>query len=268
MSAPVPPPSSRIDDHGSPAHRFGALVGLATVGTLACTLPAALRVSAALTGASPVVRAWSALVATTLVPMCLAVAVLRGAWSAWRDLGEAASPPRVFGVGLWVAGLFVWMVLFGGFLRATTHHHALAGVTYAFGALALAGGWGLVCWRTAAIFAGFAEKTQPLAMASLGVPLFVAILYIAVRFLVVASRDASSALAAATVIDVFAFCLAGLFGSADWRLMRRLLAAIGPPLALFLGALGLTTLGDPAVLQAIREHAPAFAYAAGLIPGH
>jgi hypothetical protein len=211
------------------------------------------------------VRAWSALVAAALVPMGLAVAALRGAWHGWRDVGEGASPLHLFGAGLWIAGLFVWMVMLGAFLRATTHHHALAGVTYAFGALFLAAVWGLVCWRIAAILRGLTEMTRHLAMLSLAAPLLGVIVYVGARFLVVASRDASSAPAVATVIDVLAFALAALFVSADWRFLRRPLAIAGPPLALFLGALGLTTLGDHAILQAIREHAPAFASVAGLL---
>jgi hypothetical protein len=231
-------------------------------------LPAGLRVSAVLTGEAPVVRAWSALAAAALGPMVLAVSLLRGAWQGWRDLDESVSPLRVFGAGLWVTGLFVWMVMFGGFLRAATHHHALAGVTYAFGAMFLALGWGLVCWRTVAMLRDFAQQTRRLAMVLFGAPLVAAILYIGARFLGVAARDASSALAAATAIDVLAFALAALFGSVDWRSMRWPLAILGPPIALFFGALGLTTLGDHAVSQAIREHSPAFAAVAGLLSGH
>jgi hypothetical protein len=265
MVASVRPPSSRVGERGSLALQFGAFVGLATVGALACTLPAGLRVSAALEGTAPMVRAWSALVAAVLVPMGLVVAALRSAWQGWRELGEAVSPWQLFGAGMWVLGLFVWLTMFGAFLRATTHHHALAGVTYAFGALVLAVGWGLVCWRTAAMLGGLAETRRHLAMVLLAAPVFVGILYIGAHFLLVALHDAGSAPAVATVIDVLAFALAALFGSADWRFMRRPLAIAGPPVAIFLGALGLTILGDHAVWQAIREHAPAFAPVAGLL---
>jgi hypothetical protein len=266
MSASVPQ-STRIDGRGSLALEFGVLVGLATLGALACTLPATLRVSPSLAGMGAVVRAWSALVAAALMPMGLSVAALRGAWRAWRELGEEVSAVGVFGVGLWAAGLFVWMALLGAFLGATTHHHALAGVTYAFSSLGLAAGWGLVCWRTAAILRGSGQRGRRLAMASLGALLFAVVLLIGVRLLLVASRDPSSAVAVATVIDVVAFAFAALFASADWRFPWRPLAILGPSLALFLGALGLTTLGDPPVSQAIREQAPAYAPMAGLLSG-
>ena len=266
--ASLPPPPSRLDDRGSRVLQVGELVGLAAVGALACTLPAGLRVSTALTGTETFVRAWSALVAAALLPMLAAVAAIRGAWHAWRDVGEALSPLRIFGAGLWVAGLFVWMALSGAFLAATTHHHTLAGVTYAFGALALAAFWGLVCRRIVAILGGLTQRGRRLAVAALGVPVLGAIAYISVRFLVAASKDPSSALAAATVIDVLAFALAALFGSVDWRLLRRPLGLMGPPLALFLGALGLATLGDPVVLRGIREHAPVFVAMATVLPGH
>jgi hypothetical protein len=263
MSASVPP-SSRIDGGSSLASRLGALVGLATVGAIACTLPATLRVAPMLNGPQAAVRAWAALVAAALMPMGLSVAALRGAWRAWRELGEEVSPLGVFGVGLWVTGLFVWLELLGAFLRATTHHHALAGVTYAFGALGLAVGWGLFCWRTVAILRELRQGLKRIAMVSFGVFFLAAILFIAVRFFAVASKDAASAMAAATVIDVVAFALAALFVSADWRRWRPL-AIVGPPLALFLAALGFSTLGDPSVAQVIREQAPAYAPVAGLV---
>ena len=263
MSASVPP-SSRIDGGSSLAWRLGALAGLATVGAVACTLPATLRVSPMLTGPQAVVRAWAALSAAALLPMGFAVAALRGAWRAWRELGEEVSPLGAFGVGLWVTGLFVWLELLGAFLRATTHHHALAGVTYAFGALLLASGWGLVCRRTVGILRDLGEGRRRIAMVSFGVFFLAAILFIAVRFFSVASKDAASAMAASMVIDVVAFALAALFVSADWG-KWRLLAIVGPPLALFLAALGFSTLGDPSVAQVIREQAPAYAPIAGLV---
>ncbi|MDP9001262.1 MAG: hypothetical protein M3O46_14265 [Myxococcota bacterium] len=263
MSASVPPPSSRVQDNDSLFVRVGALVGLATVAALACTLPAMTRVSTALAGDAPLVRAWAALGAATLVPMALSVVALRGARQGLRVFGKTGNYLRAFGLGLWLAALFVTLVLFGGFLRATTHHHALAGVTYACGALAFAVGWGLVCARLVAMLRSVAGETRCLSMILLGSVAVAAIGILSIRFMH-ALVDGESSSAAATVIDVLAFAFAALLASLDWRVAWRLLAIVGPPAAVFLGALGITLLRDPPVRHAIGEHAPAFTPAADL----
>ena len=83
-------------------------------------------------------RAWVALAAAALVPMVAAVVVLRGAREGLRAFAGPGAGLRAFGVGLWIASLIVAFTFFGGVLRAHTHHHGLAGVTFAFGALGLA----------------------------------------------------------------------------------------------------------------------------------
>jgi hypothetical protein len=257
-SAP-PPPSSHVAEN-SRVLRFGALVGLAAATALVCTLPAMVRVSAALAGSAPAVRAWSA-----LGPMGIALFVLRRARQELRALSEPGTQMRLFGLGLWLALLFITLAIFGDVLRATTHHHALAGVTFGCGALGLAVGWGLVCARLVALLRGVTAEARRLAIVLLGGGAIATIAYLGVRFLSVASRDASSSAAVATVVDVLAFSLTALLASLDWRLALKPLAIVGPPVAVFLGALGITTLRDPPVREAIGEHAPAFVSVADLI---
>lgn len=269
ISESVPPPSARVEENGSPLVQFGAWVGLAAVGALLCSVPAMLRVSAALAGGAPVVRAWAALGATALAPMGLSIVVLRGAGRGMRAL---AGPPaqaqlRWFGVGLWVALLFVTLALFGAFLRATTHHRALAGVTYGCGSLAFAVVWGLVCARIVAILRGVSVGVQRFVVFSLGGVLFASVAFVLQRFVSAVSSVPSSAGAAATVVDVFAFLLAAVFVSRDWRAAVRPLALLGPPFAVFLAALGVTTLLDPPVRQAVAEHATTFVPVANLLSG-
>lgn len=263
MSAPAPPPSSRVQENDSRVVRFGALVGLATVAALACTLPAMTRVSPALAGDAPLVRAWAALGSATLGPMALSLVALRGARRGLRVFSQSGTYVRAFGLGLWLAALFVTLVLFGGLLRATTHHHALAGVTYACGALAFAVGWGLVCARLVAMLRSVTGETRGLVMVLLGLVALAAMGILSFRFMH-ALVDGESSSAAATVIDVLAFAFAAVLASLDWRMAWRPLAIVGPPVAVFLGALGITLLRDPPVRQAIGEHAPAFTPAADL----
>jgi hypothetical protein len=264
ISASVPPPSNHIAEN-SAALRFGALVGLAAATALVCTLPAMVRVSAALAGSAPAVRAWGALGAAALGPMGLALVVLRRARRELHALGEPVTRLRLFGIGLWLALLFITLALLGGVLRATTHHHALAGVTYGCGALALAAGWGLVCARLVAMLRGVTPEARRLAIVLLGAGVLATIGYLGLRFLIAVSSDSSSSAAVATVVDVLAFSLTALLASLEWRLALKPLAIVGPPVAVFLGALGITTLRDPPVREAIGEHAPAFVPVTDLI---
>jgi hypothetical protein len=249
--------------------QFGALVGLAAVAALLASFPAMIRVSAALAGGAPAaqVRAWAALGAAAIGPMALTIVVLRGARQGLRSFGEPQAPLRIFGLGLWLAMLFITLALFGGALRATTHHRALAGVTFGCGALVLALGWGLVCVRLVEMLRGMTERARQMAMLLLGGAALAAIAVLVLRFLRAVSGDASSSEAAATVVDVLAFVLTALLASQDWSPVRRPLALVGPPLAVFLAALGIRTLLDPPVRQAIAERAPAYVSGADLVSG-
>src|SRR5579872_5733842 len=108
--------------------RVGTAVGLGVAASLGCTLPAALRVSGSgLTDAGPL-RAWVALAAAALGPMIATVLILRAARDGLRAFGGEGAELRAYGAGLWLASLLVGFSVFGSVLRATTHHHALAGV--------------------------------------------------------------------------------------------------------------------------------------------
>jgi choline-sulfatase len=267
MSASVPPPSSRALEIDVRVLHSGALVGRAAVASLMGTLPAMLRISGALAGSAPAVRAWAALFAAALGPMGLALVVLSRARRTLSTLGGPGTRFRAFGLGLWLASLLVALALFGSVLRATTHHHGLAGVTFACGALALAVGWGLVCARVVAMLQGASEGVRRLAVISLAGTALVAVGYLGLTFVLVVLKDPSSAAAGATVVDVIAFALAALLASREWRAALRPLAIVGPPVAVFLVALGITTLRDPPVRRAIGEHAPAFVSAADRLSG-
>jgi choline-sulfatase len=269
ISASVPPPSRSVEGNGSLVLKFGAWIGLAAAGALLCTVPAMLRVSEALAGGAPVVRAWAALGAAALGPMGLSIVVLRGARRGLRAFG---GPPhlaqlRWFGLGLWLALLFVTLASFGSVLRATTHHRALAGVTYGCGALVVAVVWGLVCARIVAMLRSVSVGLQRFVVFSLGGAVFATVAFVLQRFVSVVSTAPSASGAKATVIDVFAFLLTAIFVSLDWRAATRPLALVGPPFAVFLAALGITTLLDPPVRQALSEHAHTFVSAANLISG-
>jgi hypothetical protein len=265
----VGPPASSPTEGASLVVRFGTAVGMAVLASLACAGPAAMRVSSAVadTGPGPP-RVWLALAAAALAPMVAAIIVLRGAREGLRAFGGASAGPRAFGIGLWLASMFVAMSLLGSVLRATTHHHALAGVTFAFGALALAVASAVVCARITGILRTASPPLRRAIVLGLGGVAFVAIAWVGLRFARAVSHDPTSTAAAGTVIDVLAFALAALFASRQTLVARRVLALVGPPVAVVVAAFGLTTLrGEPSVRDAIEGRAPAFAPVAEIVSG-
>jgi hypothetical protein len=210
---------------------------------------------------------WIALAAAALVPMTAAVVVLRGAREGLRAFAGPGAGLRASGVGLWLASLLVMLALFGRVLRAHTHHHALAGVTFAFGALAAAVGSALVCARVVAIARGAPEFARRGLVLILGGAVALALAYVGLRFVHGASHDAASYGAAGTVVDVLAFALAAFFASRRSLAARRMIALVGPPVAVVIVALGASTLRDEPVRAAIGESAPAFSPVVDVLPG-
>jgi hypothetical protein len=170
-------------------------------------------------------------------------------------------------VALWLATLLIGLSVFGSLLRATTHHHALAGVTYAFGALFLAIGDALVIARVVAIARGLPDRGRKVLMLALAAGVGIVLFAVGVRFVRAASHDAASFAAAGTVIDVLAFALAAFFASRARVAWRRPLALVGPPVAVVVAALGIAALREPAVHDSVVERAPAFTPAADVLAG-
>jgi hypothetical protein len=265
-SLPPAPIAAPPEDTGSLVLHFGTALGLAAAAALAAALPAALRVAAA-TGQDGTARAWAGLAAAALAPMVVMVVVLRGAREGLRAFGGPGAELRAYGVGLWAASLLVTLTFFGSVLRATTHQHALAGVTFALGALALAVGIALACVRVVAILRGASAGLRGGLAFALALVLFVALGVVGERFLQGASREPASGPAAGMVVDVLAFSLAALFAARRSLASRRALAVVGPPVAVAIAALGLSALRDPPLRAAIDERAPVFAPMVDEIPG-
>jgi hypothetical protein len=267
MPGSAPPPPVRADDGGSAVVRFGSAVGLAAAAALACVVPAALRVASSDAGDVGATHAWVALAATALLPMLAAVVVLRGAREGLRAFAGPGAGLRLYGVALWMSTLLVGLSLFGSVLRATTHQHALAGVTFAFGALALAIGDALVCVRIVAIARGLPEGGRRVLLLAVAIAVGILLLAVGVRFVRAASHDAASYAAAGTVVDVLAFALAALFASRRSLVSRRSIALVGPPVAVVVAAVGIAMLRDASMRAAIGDRAPAFgAVVEALVP--
>ncbi|HEX3342934.1 MAG TPA: hypothetical protein VHS09_00125, partial [Polyangiaceae bacterium] len=254
-SAPPPPKS----DAGSFVVRFGTAVGLGAIAALAAAVPATLRVSSVAAGGAATWRVWFALAAAALVPMVAAVVVLRGAREGLRAFAGPGAGLRAAGAGLWLAALLVGLTLFGRVLRASTHQHALAGVTFAFGALFYAAGSAVVCGRVVSLARGAPEFARRGLLLILGTAAVLALVYVGLRFVHGASHDAASYGAAGTVVDVLAFGLAAFFASRRSLVARRAIAMVGPPIAVVVVALGVTALRTSSMRDAVSEAAPVFA---------
>jgi hypothetical protein len=266
MPASAPPPRP-AEESASLVVRFGAALGVAAAGAVVCSAPATVRVSAALAGVGGLnARVWLALSATALGPMAAAIVVLRGASEGLRGFAGPGAALRAFGIALWLVTLLAVLTWFGSLLRATTHHHALAGVTFACGALALGAALGLVCARIVVLVRGAPPAARGLAVGALGGVAFLALLWAAMRFTRSALNGTASSDAAATVVDVLAYAFTALL-AARRTLALRALALVGPPVAVVIVAVGVTMLRDAGLRDAIAERAPAFAPAARLVSG-
>ena len=137
MPASAPPPPRAAAD-GSFVVRFGTAVGLGAVAALAGAVPATLRVASVATEGPGAARVWLALAAAALVPMVVAVVVLRGAREGLRAFGGPGAGLRASGSGCGSPRCSSGSRSSAASSARTTHHHALAGVTFAFGALAFA----------------------------------------------------------------------------------------------------------------------------------
>jgi hypothetical protein len=268
MTASAPPPSMSIRQ-APPGPRtlpFGSAVGVGAAAALASTLPAAIRV-ASVGGNDSVPRIWLALAAATLGPMVAAVLVLRVAREGLRPYAGPGAELRAYGVALWIASLLVTFAIFGSGLRATTHQHALAGVTFAFGAAAIAATSAVVCARIVAILRDASARVRNVLGALLALLAFLALSWVGMRFLRAIAQDPTSATAGGTVVDALAFTMAALFAARPSLSRRKLLALVGAPAALVIAVLGVATLRDAQLREAIDQRAPAFAPTVDLVPG-
>jgi hypothetical protein len=264
--ASPPDPESVLVEAGSFGLRIATALGAAALAACVASLPAALRVGSAF---SSMPRAWGACAATMILPMFVALLVLRQARVGVRALGGEQPSARALGIAIWLVTLFFSLAAFGAMLRATTHNHALAGATFAFGAVALAVGLGIVCARIAAIVGNTAEPTRRALIVGLGGLLALAVLVAGIRWAHALDGAASASTSAgALCVDFLAFGLAALFASRPSFVARPVLAIVGPIVAVAVLALGIATLrGERTAFDAISTRAPALEAVASLLSG-
>jgi hypothetical protein len=264
--APPPGRDSVPVEAGSFGIRLATALGAATVAASVASLPAALRVGSAF---SSMPRAWCACAATMLLPMFASVLVLRKARGGVRALGGEHPSARALGVAIWLVSLFFSLAAFGALLRATTHNHALAGATFAFGAVALAVGLGVVCARIAAIVGASPDQMRRGLVVGLGGLLALAVLVAGLRWAHALDGAANPPTSAgALCVDLLAFGLTALFASRPSLGSRPTLAIAGPIVAIAVLVLGIATLrAERMAFDAISTRAPALETVASLLSG-
>jgi hypothetical protein len=275
-SAPPPPIAPHDDDDDSDASgsfvlRFGTAVGVGVVAAGLAAMPATLRIEGALSAQGPdTLHAWLACAAVELPAMLLAVLVLRGARIGLRAFGGPAASARAAAAALWVMLVFFVLATFGSMLRATTHHHALAGATFAIVGLGVAVVLGIFAARLASIIAAREERTRKILVAALSLVVAMLVALAGVRFArAFGGSPGAPSPVGALVVDLLAFATGAIFASHRAFAQRRPIAYVGPPAAAAIFALGLFTLrGSPALLDAIAERAPAIAALASVFAGH
>ena len=218
----------------------GTAIGTATVAAVVAVVPAALRMS----GAAEVPQAWAALSGIALVPMILAVLILRQTRVGLRAFSGPEAPARAVGlVGFCVTMFVVFTVLGNKLAPPHTHHMALAGATFALVSLVVAIVMALVFTRLVGVINGLGEGARRVVLVGSGVVLAAAIAYLGYRTTRGMTADGAPAGAAgAMLVDALAFGITAVFASRDPFLNRKLFAYAGPPLAVGLLVLGVILL--------------------------
>jgi hypothetical protein len=258
MPTARPPPPQPESPPASLLARLGSLLGAGTLAAVLGSIPATARVAH---DAGGPLRAWVALSACALVPLVGAVAFARTAREGARAVAQDDAPLIPWAIATWAMTTFLALAAYGALLRATTHHHGLAGVTFALGGLAIGGALALVVRRIMHL----ARAADPFARSAL-VSIIIAVLVCTIFVVVVrVARAGAAEVPSASLVDAVAFVIAA--GALSRQTFARItsLAVVGFPLALGVLGLGWELLShDPGLLDAIRAHAPLFARIAEL----
>lgn len=214
--APEPAPASRLQ-------RLGAVVGVATIAALGAAIPGTIRAASAGDGA---LASWALLAGVWMLPALVLVPVFRAARSGVRGLSGDGGRERVAAAVVWLGAVTIALTRLGALLRRTTHHHALAGVTFAIGAVAIA----VVLALFAARAASFATRARDAGHGSMGLAVLVAIASLEALAIVRGVPSSLASGARAVAVDGAAAVLSLTLATAPWMETRRAIALLGPPL--------------------------------------
>lgn len=250
-------------ENEAPVHfvtRLGTVVGGGVLAAIASSIPAELRIG----DGGSVVRAfeqWLALAALATPLAILMVAVLRRAREGLQ-LVAGERGPLYAAAALWWAVLELGVLsVFGAVLRAKTHHHGLAGVTFAMLALASGLAVGLLALKGIRMMVRLPASQHVAALGIVAVTSFVVITLVGLR-----TSRAEGLHTAAALVDVLALLVASVIASTKQVSRWRPLALGGLPLAVAILLLGLATVkSEPDLNAVLGEGAPVQAFLLSLL---
>lgn len=240
--------------------RVGFIIGSGAVAAVVASLPVAFRTLGDATFGL-VLERWLVLSGITTPLAVMAIAVWERARVGLRMLVGERRAPFILGMSWWCVIELALLSLFGAVLKKTTHHHALAGVTFAMFAVVSGIVVALFAARTTAILVRAGARSETLGLRIAAVCVGLGIFIVGLR----ASR-ADGLHTTAAISDGFVFVVATIFGSLRIRERFARLPTIGIPLAAVLIVVGLAVLRFDAPLQKeLEETAPIFGIFTGLL---
>lgn len=236
-----------MDAHASLILRIGILVAGGVIAGVIGSMPAALRLGGD-GSLGELLERWAILSALSLPLAVVAVAVLRRARVGVRELLGERAKLVVIGVMWWSVIMLGLLAVVGAVLRKTTHHHALAGVTFAFFAVASGVVVGLLARRTAAMLGRGGTKLQRVGLSIVGGCAVVMLMLVLVK-----TGKTTELRAAAGLVDAIALSIVAVMTSSRAFTRLRPLAVIGLPVAILVLVVGLTLLRFDPKLQPILD---------------
>jgi hypothetical protein len=253
-------PESSTRDGTPIVMRVGFLAAGGVIAALISSLTAAFR-----TGDEPFtigrpLEQWLVLSAVATPFSIAAVAVLRRARVGLQLLAGERGSLFVMGFLWWSVVELALLSIFAAVLRKTTHHNALAGVTFAMFALVTGVVVALFAARVTKMVANVLGNTRRHALVIAAGCVVVALVLALIR-----TSRAEGMHAAAGIVDAISFFVAASITSSRLLKRTRLVAIAGLPAAFLLIMVGLTTLRfDPKLAQSLAGTAPIHAFVIGL----
>jgi len=256
---PTQEPVDGSDDSSTLVMRLGTVVGGGVLAAIVSSLPSVLRIG----DGGSVIRAieqWLALAALLTPLAVLCVAVLRRGRVGLRILAGDRGP-LFAATALWWAVLELGVLsIFGSVLRAKTHQHALAGVTFAIVALVS----GLVVALLASRGVGMLLRMPPsghrVALIVAASAAFLVVMLVGIR-----TSRAAGLHTAAALVDSLALVVSSAIASTPAMARWRPLAVAGVPVAAAILLLGFACMhAEPDLKEMFTEGAPVQAWVLGL----
>ena len=239
--------------------RLGTVVGGGVLAAAASSLPAELRIG----DGGSIIRAieqWLALAALLTPLAVLLVAVIRRGRTGLYILAGHRGP-LFAAAALWWAVLELGVLsIFGAVLRAKTHHHGLAGVTFAMLALFSGLGIALLAVRGVRLLLRMPSSGHRVALMVAAAAAFLVVALVGLR-----TSRAVGLHTAAAMVDTLALVVSGSIASSRAMARWRPLAIGGVPMAAFILLLGLACVhAEPDLKEVLAEGAPVQAWVLGL----